>query len=447
MVAREANFDGLIGPTHNYGGLSEGNLASARNEGLEARPRDAALQGLEKMKSMADAGLVQGILPPHDRPFLPLLRDAGFEGSNEAVLSAAWAADPRLVRHASSASCMWAANAATVSPSADCRDGRLHFTPANLSTMLHRSIEAEQTALTLRRAFPDAAKFQVHDPLNRHSAFSDEGAANHVRLCAQHGAPGVELFVFGRDGLDGEHAGKFPARQTRLACQAIALAHDLDLSRTRFLKQSQKAIDAGAFHNDVVCVGALSTLFFHELAFDDVDDVKREITQAADGLFEPQFVDVKNADVPIEDAINSYLFNSMLVQMPGDDRLTLIAPTETRENARAGAFCDSMVAGNGPIGNVIYVDVRQSMRNGGGPACLRLRVALTDAELAATNPSMLLSDETYGVLTKWVTKHYRETLSPNDLSDPLLMRESQAALDELTVILNLGSDFYPFQSV
>ena len=442
MTAVEANYDGLIGPTHNYGGLSAGNLASANNAGLVASPRAAALQGLAKMKLMADAGLVQGILPPQARPDVSALRALGFSGSPEDMVRAAWNADARLLRNLSSASSMWAANAATVSPSADCGDGRLHLTPANLSTMLHRSLEHEQTKRALMAAFPFAF---VHDALPDQAAFSDEGAANHVRLCAKHGAPGVELLVYGREVGDGAGGTKFPARQTLEASRAIARRHGLNSERVVYARQSKAAIDAGAFHNDVVCVGALETLFYHELAFADTDAMKADTEHAAGGLFSPRFVEVPDHEVPIADAIKAYLFNSMLVAMPGEGRLTLIAPLETSETPSTKAFCDKMVAGNGPIGAVRYVDVRQSMRNGGGPACLRLRVVLTDAERAACNPEMILTDAKYDVLCAWVTRHYREALAPDEIGDPALMTESFAALDELTGLLNLGSDFYPFQ--
>ncbi len=444
MLGFEANYDGLIGPTHNYGGLSEGNLASARNRGLIAAPRAAALQGLEKMKMMADRGLAQGVLPPQQRPFLPFLRDLGYTGNDETLLQTAWRDNPVLVRNLYSASSMWAANAATVSPSADTRDGRLHFTPANLSTMLHRSIEHEQTGRALRAAFP-SDHFAVHPALPMQSTFSDEGAANHVRLCAAHGAPGIELFVYGRDAFDGEQGTKFPARQTKQAGAAIALRHELAQSRTVFARQSARAIDAGAFHNDVVCVGALNCLFYHEHAFDDTVALQADIRRAADDLFVPVFVEVPESEVPIGEAITSYLFNSMLVQMPGQSRLTLVAPTETEENAYTRAYCERLVAGNGPIGEVLFVDVRQSMRNGGGPACLRLRIVLGKDELTAANPAMLMNDTLYARLGDCVKTHYRETLSPEDLADPALMDESFSALDELTKIMKLGSDFYPFQ--
>jgi succinylarginine dihydrolase len=443
--ASEANYDGLIGPTHNYGGLSRGNLASAKNEGLIARPRDAALQGLDKMLTMHKAGLVQGVLPPQARPDLTQLRLMGFSGSDEDVLKTAWMVNPVFVRNMSSASSMWSANAATVSPSADCADGRLHLTPANLSTMLHRSIEHEQTGRALKAAFPDEKYAVVHDALPMQSTYSDEGAANHVRLCDEQGDPGVELFVYGRDAFEKISGTEFPARQTLQASHIVATQHQLTGSRIVFAKQAARAIDAGAFHNDVVCVGARQCLFYHEYAFDDTKGTLAAIRKAAAGLFEPQFVEASAEDVPIEDAIKAYLFNSMLVQLPDRERLTLIAPTETRDNPRTNAYCEKLTGGNGPIGEVIFVDVRQSMRNGGGPACLRLRVVLTEAERAAANQKMLLDENLYQELGDWVRKHYREELAPDDLGDPALMHESFTALDELTGILGLGSDFYPFQ--
>ena len=39
------------------------------------------------------------------------------------------------------------------------------------------------------------------------------------------------------------------------------------------------------------------------------------------------------------------------------------------------------------------------------------------------------------------------TLTVADLADPSLIVEARTALDELTAILDLGSDFYPFQRV
>ncbi|KAA5800927.1 N-succinylarginine dihydrolase [Alkalicaulis satelles] len=443
--AVEANFDGLVGPTHNYGGLAPGNLASAKNRGSVARPRDGVIEGLAKARSLADAGLAQGILPPQERPDIPALRALGFAGASDgAVWEAAYKAAPELALNMLSASSMWAANAATVSPGADTSDGRVHFTPANLVTALHRSIEHAQTGRALARIFADEDRFEVHGALPSQSHFADEGAANHVRLCADHGAPGVEIFVHGRDAFEDWQA-KFPARQTLQACQAVARRHGLDPARTVHIRQSRKAIEAGAFHNDVVCVGTGPVLFYHEHAFEDRDAALAAIRKAADGLFEPVFVEVPDAEVPLSDAITSYLFNSQLLIWPGEGRQVLLAPKETEETGSTRAYCERLTAGNGPIGAVRFADVRQSMRNGGGPACLRLRVVLDEAQRAAVNPRAWLTPERHEELTAWANAHYRETLAPDDLGDPALVDESRAALDALTQILGLGSDFYPFQ--
>lgn len=441
-AAVEANADGLIGPTHSYAGLSPGNLASSLNRGEASNPRAAVLQGLDKMKALADLGLPQFVLPPHERPDIPFLRTLGFAGSDAQVLERAWKDAPAFAAAACSASPMWAANAATVTPSADARDGRVHFTPANLITNLHRSLEHRQTKRALDALFPDTARFAVHDALPSVAHLADEGAANHVRLCADHGAPGVNLLVWGREAFE-PWDGAFPARQTREASEAVVRRHEA--SGVVLAQQSKAAIAGGTFHNDVVCVGALETLFFHDLAFEDAAGMQDAVRRAADGLFDPIFVEVSSADLPLADAISSYLFNSMLIQVPGESRLTLICPTETRDNPKSHAVAQGLAASNGPIGAVRYVDVRQSMRNGGGPACLRLRVVLTEPELAATNPAMRLTDALHADLSTWANRWYRDELRPADLADPALLDESRGALDELTTILKLSAGFYPFQ--
>ena len=334
---------------------------------------------------------------------------------------------------------MWTANAATVSPAPDCADGKLNLTAANLSTLLHRSLEGEQTARALRMAFPFAT---IHDPLPLQSAWSDEGAANHVRLCGERSGQGVELFVYGRDGavdLD------FPARQALRASKTVARQHGLDPARTVFAQQSRTAINAGAFHNDVVCVGALDTLFYHQHAFERTDALQADIRAAARDLFDPIFIEVSESEVPLADAITAYLFNSMLVQMPGDSRLTLIAPLETEATESTRTYCERLTSGNGPIGTVRYVDVRQSMKNGGGPACLRLRVTLSEADWARVHPGFVFTEARHEQLGNWVEDHYRDDLTPDDLRDPALVGESFTALGELTRLLGLGERFYPIQ--
>ena len=417
MPTREINFDGLIGPTHNYGGLSLGNIASATNAGAVARPRAATLQGLAKMRACMDMGLAQGFLLPHDRPNTALLRALGFTGDDAAVCAAAHAADPALLRNAMSASAMWAANAATVSPAPDTGDGRTHLSIANLSANLHRSIEAAETESQLRTIFADARHFEVHPALP--APLGDEGAANHMRMSAGHGVSGVEIFVFGE-----RSQGRFPARQHRAASQAVARRHGLDPARTCFAQQSEAAIEAGAFHNDVVAVANETVLFAHEEAFAD-KAVLYDFLEA--GVPGATIIEVPSAAVSLADAVSSYLFNSQLVTLP-EGGMALILPAEARENARVWAWLQRMLAGNGPIRRAHVLDVRESMRNGGGPACLRLRVAVDEAAMAAIDPRFLLDEAKWEALHRTVEAHWPEAIGPDDLGDPELWRAAWAGM-------------------
>ncbi len=440
-MIREFNFDGLIGPTHNYAGLSHGNIASAKNRGKTASPRAAALQGITKMRFVASLGIGQAVLPPLPRPHLGLLRSLGFSGSPSQMMEAAFRVDPTLVAIAYSASSMWTANAATVSPSADTQDGRVHFTPANLNTLLHRSIEAEQTGCILRSVFADAKYFCVHEPLPFGSTLSDEGAANHTRLAADHGARGIEIFTYGRAALSPEKGApaKFPARQTFEASQAIARRHLLQPEQTLIVQQNPAAIDHGVFHNDVISVGSANVLLAHELAFVDQPQTLEKIRQAYQrlSLTPLHVVEVAERDLPIADAISSYLFNSQLLQMP-TGKFVMICPTECQESSTASQFLQRLRSDiTNPIERVEYLNLRQSMRNGGGPACLRLRVALSSEQQTAIESDVFFNADLDRRLTAWIEKNYRDELAPDDLRDPNLIHESNRAAEELAGILNL----------
>jgi succinylarginine dihydrolase len=441
--AVEANFDGLVGPTHNYAGLSWGNVASKSNVNAVSNPKEAALQGLAKMKRLADRGYVQGVLPPHERPHLPTLRALGFQGTDEQVLRTAAENHPSILAAVSSASTMWTANAATVSPSADTADHRVHFTPANLSAKFHRSIEHPVTGRALKAMFADEAFFAHHPALPSVSQFGDEGAANHTRLCNGYGDPGVELFVYGQVAFNEQAPApkRYPARQTLEASQAIARLHGLTDSNAVFAQQNPDAIDAGVFHNDVIAVGNGNTLFYHDMAFLDEERVLADLRSRLTGA-ELEAVRVSREQVPLEDAVASYLFNSQLLNAP--DGMMLAVPGECREIESVSRYLDGLVRSGGPITSVEVFDVKQSMRNGGGPACLRLRVVLSDDELNAMHRGVLMTDALYERLTTWVEAHYRDELHQEDLGDPMLLEEVRKALDELTGILGLGS-IYDFQ--
>ena len=434
MTYREYNFDGLIGPTHNYAGLSFGNIASATNKGAASNPREAALQGLAKMRAAMALGLGQGFLPPQDRPHLKTLRALGFSGTDRQIVERAAAGAPELLANCYAASSMWTANAATVAPSPDTEDGKVHFTPANLAANFHRAIEAETTARALAHIFADDRYFAHHPALPGAMHFGDEGAANHGRLAEDHGEPGVHLFVYGEDGE------KFPARQKRRASEAVARNHRLDPAKTVFIKQSRAALDAGAFHNDVVGVANGTVLFLHEQSFENRDEAYAAIRAAAPFA---EVIETPASTVPLDDAVKSYLFNSQLVTLAGGET-ALILPVESEENPRVKAFLEDTVARNNAINRLVFRNVRESMRNGGGPACLRLRVVLSEEEAAAANGRFMLDEDKIAALESWVKTHYRDRVAPDDLRDPAFMEESFAAMQALTDLLGMGA-FYDFQ--
>lgn len=441
----EANFDGLVGPTHNYAGLSIGNVASLNNANNSSSPKQAAKQGLQKMKSLSELGLIQGVLAPQERPDVYTLRRLGFTGSDNEVINKAAKQAPAVLKAVCSASSMWTANAATISPSADTADGKIHFTPANLTNKFHRSLEPVTTGRILKAMFSDDRYFAHHQHLPDNDHFGDEGAANHTRLCADYGKAGVELFVYGRHAFDSSKPApkRFPARHTLEACEAVARLHGLSEQAAVMIQQNPDVIDQGVFHNDVIAVGNQNVLFFHEQAFVDtqskLDEIRRKFGSAA----ELHFVEVKTSEVSVAEAVKTYLFNTQLVTLANGD-MAIIAPTECRDSKTVSAYLEQLTGRGTPIRQVHYFDVKQSMQNGGGPACLRLRVAMSEAELQAVNPAVLMNDSLFVRLNQWVDTHYRDELNEADLADPQLLVESRQALDELTKILKLGS-VYQFQ--
>jgi succinylarginine dihydrolase len=417
MPLVEINFDGLVGPSHNYAGLSLGNLASASNAGEVSYPRAAALQGLAKMRHNIGLGLTQGLFAPLPRPNPAFLGALGLHAIDESD-----PAQRRLRAAAWSASSMWTANAATVSPAPDTLDGRCHLTVANLVTMPHRSQEWPDTVRQLRLAFANAQAFAVHDA--GPACFGDEGAANHMRMCAHHGAPGVEIFVYGITG------GAFPARQHEQASRAIARLHGLAPERSLFVEQSAEAIAAGAFHNDVVAVANERVLFTHEQAFADPDGTYVAIRER---LPEAEIVVVPASAVSLADAIRSYLFNAQLLTLPSGE-MGLVVPLEAWETPCVRGWLEAHIASNGPIRRVLPVDVRQSMANGGGPACLRLRVV---ADPATVDPRFLLDDAKVAIVEAVVAAHWPEQIDPVDLGRESLARSVIAARAALLEMLQL----------
>ncbi len=430
----EANFDGLPGPTHNFAGLAAGNLASARSAGTRSWPRQAALQSLDKMRFMLGLGLVQGILPPHPRPAMGFLERIGFDTTTPTILPSLAATAPELLAAVYSSSAMWVANAATVSPAPDTADGRVHFTTANLSSQLHRCLEADHTTRMIADIFGDDGAFARHAALP--GIFADEGAANHTRLAVDYAAPGVEFFVYGRRLFRPESVQPaLPARQVREAAEAVARCHGLDPKRTVFARQLPAAVDAGVFHNDVICVGNRDLLLVHEQAFEEQQGVLARLDAAMQGAL--KIVEVPAQRIPLERAVSTYLFNAQLVSPGNDaDSQVLIAPAECREDPAVHDYLEALLAA-GTLTAVHYLDVRQSMKNGGGPACLRLRVAASREALSKVRGRVIADTSLLDELQAFVEARYPEYIDPADLADPDLARAATDALAGVYRILEL----------
>jgi len=438
-VARELNFDGLVGPTHHHAGISPGNLASLSHAGEAGNPRAAALQGLAKMRLLSGLGVGQAVLPPGPRPDLGLLRRVGFTGDDTTILARARRDAPALLSAAFSASAMWAANAASVAPSSDTADGRVHLVPANLVSMLHRSLEAAPTTRALRRIFADPRHHEVHEPLPATELLSDEGAANHTRLATATGV--VHLFGWGRARDVTVRPSVHPARQAREASAAVARLLGLRDGLALLRQQSPRGIDRGAFHSDVLAVGNDGFLMLHEDAFLEPTALLAELgARLGDGF---AFVMAREGELGLDEAVRSYAFNSQVVTLPSG-AMAVVAPREAEQSAESRRFLERVVAEENPIEALYYADVNDSMRNGGGPACLRLRVRLSEPEERALGGRVLFDAALDQALRECVERRYRDRLTTDDLVDPVFVDECRTALDELTTILGLGS-VYDFQ--
>ena len=437
MTFKEINFDGLIGPTHNYGGLSEGNVASQKNIDQVSNPKMAALQGLQKMELLLDEGLHQGIFLPHERPYLKILKDLGYSGSGTEIINDVSKSNKLLLKNIYSASSMWAANTATFSSKLDSLDNKNHLTPANLNSMFHRSIEKDFVTNQLNDIFGQIAS--IHQPRPSIGAFGDEGAANHLRVSSSHSKEGFQVFVHGGSAFEYD---KLVKRQALEISSSISKSHKLDETKVFFLQQNQEAISEGSFHNDIVSLANENVFIAHEKAFENKADLNELIGILKANVNNFSYLEIPDALINLKDLVSSYLLNSQLVTK-SDNQMMIIFPSEVQEYSNCGSWIDSLTE-NSPIDSIKYVDIRQSMMNGGGPACLRFRATFEENEISKINSSYLMDHHKIQSIKDLVGKHYRDKLHPDDLADPSLMEESYLFLDELTALLNLGS-IYSFQ--
>ena len=407
----ELQVDGLPGPTLSHGGLAHGNLASQANAQSVSRPRSGARACLMKMRVVLDLGMPQAFLPPLIRPDIALLASCGYTQHD---------APAHLLRSASSTAYQWTANAGTCAPGSDTSDGVSRIVIANLAALLHRSREAVDREAQVRAFFP----ITTIAALPSHVALGDEGAANHTRVVGPLGV--CHVFVYGHDG---DASTRFPARQSLTASHAVARLLRLPPERCLFVRQMPMAIDAGAFHNDVVMVGCDDHLLLHEHAWVDQVAVLAELQRRCGPL---NIRVIADRDVSLADAVTSYLFNAQLLHTPNE--WVLVVPAECAVGPAAA--CIARLINDGFISRQVLIDVRESMRGGGGPACLRLRLPLTSDELSRVHPGIRLTHDIITRLEQWVDAHYRDTLTPGELADPQLFQEATAADVALTRLLH-----------
>jgi succinylarginine dihydrolase len=434
---QEINFDGIVGNTHHYGGLATGNIASLNNKKNISNPKKAALQGLEKMKKLSDLGLLQAVLPPHERPFFPELIRRGYTGNAFGILEKVSKNDIGLLSAMCSSASMWVANSATVTPAIDSNDKKVHLTISNMASQGHRAIESGFNFVLFKTLLADNEQFSIHAPL-RGKEYYDEGAANHMRLQISNEQSGFNIFVYGKN----DNKSNFPLRQSKKASENIIKKHEINLKKSLLIEQNPRVVDTGVFHNDVIATSHENLLLYHEKSWADSKLLFDFISnnQIAESV---ELLEVSDSELSVEDAVQCYLFNSQLLSI-SDNNILLLADKRCNKNKNCAAVIKKIIASKNRITKVMYVDLEQSMRNGGGPACLRLRMQLTKKQLASINGRVLLDDLLYKELVTWIKKYYRESLAINDLKDPLLYKENMTSLDALTKIMKLGS-IYDFQ--
>lgn len=420
---KEVIFIGLSGITHHYGGLSPDNVASDSNRGRESNPRIAALQVLALVRHLRSLGVTVGILPPQLRPHLPALQATGLSIETASLEE---------LEKVSSSSFMWAANAATVTPKCDSEDTKLHLTTANLYTNPHRRIEAQATHHVLSQIFQHVPDTIIHPPLEYFQGFLDEGAANHMRLSPSHDALGLNVFVYGK-------------RQNLAASQAVAKAHHIPPEQRLFFQQNPEVINKGVFHNDVIAVSNKNLLLVHVQAYaNGMSDIAK--IEAKYAVLHPQnhlqLIVINDDDLSVEEAVHSYFFNSQIVSKK-NGKMAVIAPQELQNlyNGKAAKLMDKIcMSSENSIDEIQYLDLRQSMRNGGGPACLRLRVPLVQSQITALveNTGVIADEKMLSVLEKLVEKYYPETLTPDGLRNPELYQKNQEFITSLAGLMRIA---------
>ena len=441
MPQVEVNFDGLVGPTHHYGGLSFGNLASTEHKHHVSYPKMAALQSLAKMWTIHRLGIRQAFIPPMRRPNVNQIAQLGFAGGLQEILSSVYDYSPALLSMMCSASSMWAANIATVSPSCHTKDGKVNITPANLASQFHRYLECPDMTRMLNLIFENKDFFTVHRPVLSQDLFRDDGSANHMYLCEEYGAPGVECFVYSqaKNTQQDINPNYFPARQTQLASEAIIRKNQIKTNYSVLMQQNPIVVDAGVFHNDVIALHSKNILIFHDKAYINFN-INQWIESVSARVPNLYALCLEESDLNLNQSVKSYFFNSQIVS-DDNNKMTLIMPMECQAFPEVQKIVRIILEADNAVEAAQYVDCGQSMQNGGGPACARLKVVMSVAAWEAIPDGFKLNEKRYHALKRWVNEYYPDQLTIEDLKNSVVIERGYEALRALEDIILLP-DFY-----
>ncbi len=437
-MLRELNIDAMVGPTHNYGGLGVGNVASSSHSRSLSHPRQAALEGLDKAAYVARLGVPQYLLPPPPRPAPGWLSNVGFSQERVAdQLKAARQTEPVIFSAAVSSAFMWAANAGTFTPACDSADNKHHLTLANLCSSWHRATEHEERYVDFKNIFRDLGDAMIHRALPGIVPLRDEGAANHMRLCDATGLRSVHVFVYGDSNTGGRPRKNF-ARQSLAACQAVARMHRLNPETTFYLQQHPDAIDAGVFHNDVIATSHENLLLHHEFAFIDAEAELSKLEEVyRSWCGRPLLrITVNERQLPLQEAVSTYLFNSQLltpINSINESRMILLATRHCEHSDNARRLIEHWIGDpQVPIDRVQYVKLDQSMANGGGPACLRLRLQLPSEQIESLNPAYRWTEAKDHTLRQTIERYYPDSLTWDDLASAEYLQACNEAQHQIS---------------
>jgi succinylarginine dihydrolase len=262
---------------------------------------------------------------------------------------------------------------------------------------------------------------EVVDALPSSQPLRDEGAANHMRLCGSGNNRNRAVHVFVHEPAsesDSLSPLRYVSRQSVVASHHVSRKLTLAEEKCVFIEQSQRAINAGVFHNDVIATSHGNLLLCHELAFTNTPQSIERMSEKYRQVVGEELICeiVTESMLPIEESVRSYLFNSQILSK-SDGSFHLLCPSECGESERVRTVIEGWLASeSNPISSVETIGVQESMSNGGGPACLRLRLDVDEEQVSQLEPRWRFTPERHSEIARWIDNYYPARLCIDDLA-------------------------------